>query len=70
MALTGTIPIGLPERPADMETFAYDGYLVGDRVVWNVFSGSFESLTTHPAVTLVIADADSDTPAQARRSFT
>jgi hypothetical protein len=64
MALTGTIPLGLPERPADMETFAYDGYLVGDRVVWNVFSGSFDSLTTHPAVTLVIADADSDAPVQ------
>lgn len=62
MLLTGTLPVELPARPADMETFAYDGNLVGDRVVWNVFSGSFESLTTYPAVALVVADADSDEP--------
>jgi len=62
MLLVGTLPVELPARPADMETFAYDGTLVGDQVIWNVFSGSFESLTTYPAVTLVIADADSDAP--------
>jgi hypothetical protein len=61
MTLTSTLPIELP-RPADMETFAYDGQVVGEQVIWNVFSGSFASGAVHPGVTLVIADGDSDAP--------
>lgn len=65
MELIDSIELDFPERPADMETWASDGHLVGDRVVWNVFSGSFESNTVHPAITLVIADAnDSDAPVE------
>jgi hypothetical protein len=60
MERTGTLPLDFPERPAGMETFAYDGYLVGDAVVWNVFSGNWDTITPYPAVTLAIADARSD----------
>lgn len=61
MEVTGTLPVDLP-RPPDMETWAYDGYLVGDKVFWNVFSGDFENFDIYPAVTVVIADAESDAP--------
>jgi hypothetical protein len=62
MERTGTLPIELPERPAGMETFAYDGHLVGDHVFWNVFSGNWDTITPYPAVTLVVADAERDAP--------
>ncbi|HTV19756.1 MAG TPA: hypothetical protein VMG12_13820, partial [Polyangiaceae bacterium] len=60
MVRVGTLPIEMPERPAGMETFAYDGHLVGDQVIWNVFSGNFEAPSVYPAVTLAIADATRD----------
>ena len=60
MEYEGTLPAKFPERPADMETWAYDGYLVGDKVFWNIFSGDFAALTVYPAVTLAVADAHSD----------
>lgn len=62
MELTGTIELDFPERPESMETWAYDGHLVGDKVVWNVFSGDFANARQYPAVTLAIADANSDAP--------
>jgi hypothetical protein len=62
MEYTGTLAAEFPERPAAMETWAYDGHLVGDQVIWNVFSGNFETLEVYPAVTLAIADAKSDAP--------
>lgn len=62
MARITAIDIEYPERPADMETWAFDGYLVGDKVIWNVFSGNFEEDTVYPAVTLVIVDAHTDDP--------
>lgn len=62
MARTEVIEFEYPERPADMETWAFDGRLVGDQVIWNVFSGNFETATPYPAVTLAIADAHDDTP--------
>src|SRR5690606_35392181 len=60
MERVGTLPLEMPARPAGMETFAYDGHLVGDQVIWNIFSGSFDTLRVHPAVTLAIADAHGD----------
>ncbi len=60
MQLTGTLPLELPKRPEGMETFAYDGYLVGNQVIWNVFSGNWDTITAYTSVTLVIADAQSD----------
>jgi hypothetical protein len=45
-----------------METWASDGYLIGDKVIWNVFSGNFETAEPYPAVTLAIADAHGDGP--------
>jgi hypothetical protein len=62
MTLTGTLPLDLPERPASMETWAYDGHLIGDTVVWNVFSGDFDAVSSFPGVTLAFADAQSDEP--------
>jgi hypothetical protein len=62
MELSGTLELDLPGRPADMETWAYDGRLVGDKVVWNVFSGNFDAIRQYPAVTLALADADTDEP--------
>jgi len=59
MKLTGSIPVEL-DRPASMETWAYDGHVVGDNVIWNVFSGDFTGLEIHPAMTLVIADRKTD----------
>lgn len=61
MVRTGTLPFEMPERPAGMETFANDGYLVGDKVIWSLFSGNFDTISAYPAVTLVVADASSDT---------
>ena len=60
MERTGSIELEYPERPAGMETWASDGYLLGDKVVWNVFSGSFETNLAYPAITLVVADAHTD----------
>lgn len=60
MERTGVIELEYPERPEGMETWANDGYVVGDKVIWNVFSGSFEESTIYPALTLVIADANTD----------
>jgi hypothetical protein len=62
MIRIGTLPFEMPERPADMETFVYDGHLAGDKVIWNIFSGNFDSISAYPAVTLAIADATSDAP--------
>lgn len=62
MTQSGTLPLELPERPLGMETFAYDGALVGDKVIWNVFSGNWDSITPYHSVTLAIADANSDAP--------
>jgi len=56
------IELQFPARPSDMETWASDGYVIGDKVVWNVFSGNFETATAYPAVTLAIADAHTDAP--------
>ncbi|HKO91431.1 MAG TPA: hypothetical protein VJU61_09785 [Polyangiaceae bacterium] len=60
MERSGALELELPARPDGMETFAYDGYVVGDKVVWNVFSGNWDTVTPYPAVTLVIADAESE----------
>jgi hypothetical protein len=62
MIQIGTLPMEMPERPAGMETFAYDGAKVGDKVVWNVFSGNWDSITPYQSVTLAVADANSDAP--------
>ena len=62
MELTSTLELDLPARPQSMETWAYDGRLVGDQLIWNVFSGDFEAPTQYPAVTLAITDANSDAP--------
>jgi hypothetical protein len=56
MERIGARPLQLPERPAGMETFAFDGHLVGDQVFWNLFSGNWDTITAYPAVTLAIAD--------------
>lgn len=61
MERMGTLPFEMSERPLGMETFANDGYLVGDKVIWSLFSGNFDTLSVYPAVTLVVADASSDT---------
>jgi hypothetical protein len=60
MVRVGTLPINLPERPVGMETFAYDGYVAGNRVIWNIFSGDFEALTTYPALVLAVAEVGDD----------
>ncbi len=62
MVRTNIIELELPERPASMETWAYDGRVVGDKVIWNVFSGDFVAPTPYPGITLAIADANEDTP--------
>mgnify|MGYP001554172375 FL=1 len=58
MERTEIIEFEYPERPAGMETWANDGYLIGDKVVWNVFSGDWETRTPHPGLTLAIVDAN------------
>lgn len=62
MRRTGVIDLEYPERPEGMETWASDGYVIGDKVVWNVFSGNFDTAKPYPAITLAIADAHSDAP--------
>jgi hypothetical protein len=62
MELTNTLALDLPARPENMETWAYDGHVVGNRVIWNVFSGDFDKPQQYPAVTLAIADVDTNEP--------
>ncbi|MGC4087545.1 MAG: hypothetical protein QM756_06565 [Polyangiaceae bacterium] len=62
MKRTGVIELEFPERAEGMDTWATDGRVVGDKVIWNVFSGDFTSLVPYPALTLAIADAQSDAP--------
>jgi len=62
MKRTGLLEVNLLDRPVDWETWASTGHLVGDKVIWNVFSGSFDSISVYPAVTLAIADANTDAP--------
>lgn len=62
MVRTGVIDIDFPERPVGSQTWASSGHVVDGNVVWNVFSGSFETLVPHTAVTLTIANANSDEP--------
>ncbi|WP_437733335.1 hypothetical protein [Sorangium sp. So ce1335] len=62
MVRTAIVDLDFPERPEGMETWAYDGHVVGDNVIWNVFSGNFEASVPHPALTLAIAPAHSEAP--------
>jgi hypothetical protein len=62
MKRTSLLEVDLLDRPSDWDLWAYSGHLVGDKIIWNVFSGSFESSAVYPAVTLAIADANKDEP--------
>lgn len=62
MERTGTREVDLPERPLGMETFAYDGRIAGDQVIWNLFSADWDSIVPYPAVTLVFADVEGNAP--------
>jgi hypothetical protein len=62
MKRTGVIEFEFPVRPDGYDTWASDGFVIGDKVIWNVFSGSFDAPKAHPALTLAIADANTDAP--------
>lgn len=47
-----------PERADGMDTWANDGYLIGDKVIWSVFSGNWDTRTPYPGLTLAIVDAN------------
>jgi hypothetical protein len=64
MAITGTIPISVPDRGAGFETFAHKGRVVGDSVVWQVVSANWATNTIHHAATLAVASATADDPVQ------
>lgn len=56
MERVGVIELDYPERAAGMETWANDGRVVGDKVIWNMFSGSFDTNQAHQGLTLAILD--------------
>jgi hypothetical protein len=64
MEIIGTLPMDPPERPAGLETFFFDGRLVGDRVIWSLASTNFDGVSDHPAAAVAIANAFGDEPVQ------
>lgn len=64
MEIVGTLLMEPPERPAGLETFFFDGRLVGDRVIWSLASTNFDGVSDHPAAAVAIASAFGDEPVQ------
>jgi len=62
MEITGTLPLDLPAPPEGFETYAYDGLLVGDKIVWNVLTANWDTYEMDPGVLLAITDANRDGP--------
>lgn len=62
MVRTGVIELELPEGREGLDTWASDGYVIGDKVVWNVFSGDWDTPRPYPGLTLAIADAHANDP--------
>jgi len=62
MELTGTLPLDLPVPPEGFETYAYDGVVRGDQVIWSVITANWETYEMTPGVTLAITDAHQDAP--------
>jgi hypothetical protein len=62
MEITGTLPLDLPTPPDGFETYAYDGLVVGDKVVWNVLTANWETYEMDPGVLLAMTDATEDAP--------
>jgi hypothetical protein len=60
MVRTNVIEFEYPARAAGMETWANDGRVVGNNIIWNVFSGSFDSYVAHPGLTLAILDTSGE----------
>ena len=54
--------MGYPERPESMRTWAYDAHVIGDKVIWNMFSGDWDTPAPHPAVVLAIANRNDNSP--------
>lgn len=62
MSLVDTVEFDLPKRADGMFTYAYDGHVVGDNVIWNLISDNWDAGTIHPAVTLAILDSAAKDP--------
>jgi hypothetical protein len=60
MVRTGAIELDYPQRPDSMETWAYDAHIIGDKVVWNMFTGDWVKPEPYPAVVLAVANANDE----------
>jgi hypothetical protein len=62
MEITGTIPMQPPDVPSGFVSWAHTPTVVRDRVVWQIVSDNRDTDEVHHAVTLAVADADTDEP--------
>jgi hypothetical protein len=62
MQITGTIPMDPPDVPEGFSSFAHSPTVIGDRVVWQIVSTNDDAREIHHAVTLAVADANTDAP--------
>lgn len=62
MTLVDTVEFEVPKRPDGMFTYAYDGHVVGENVIWNLVSDNWDAGTIYPAATLAILDVEGEGP--------
>jgi hypothetical protein len=63
MEITGTIPLPLPERPANFtDIFAHSPRLLGDSLIWQINSNDWDTPAVYPASTLAVMSATRDEP--------
>lgn len=62
MEISGTIEMQAPERPESLNTWAAEGHVAGDSVIWPLVSNNWDGENYHPATTLAIANAQTNDP--------
>jgi hypothetical protein len=64
MEITGTIALEPPPRSENFaaDTFAHNGKVVGDSVIWQIGSNDWDTPAVYPAATLAIVSATRDEP--------
>lgn len=62
MEIVSTLPLDLPTPPDGFETYAYDGVVRGDQVIWTVITANWETYEMDPGVLLAVTDATVDAP--------
>ncbi len=62
MEITGTIEMTPPVREEGLSTFATQGYVAGDQVIWPISSTNYDGVGYFAGATVAIANANSDEP--------